>query len=554
MTDQNPVVQLCEFNLWIRKGSSRIQVLKNLSLSIHAGERWGIAGESGAGKSMTMYSLLSLLPEKSTEVSGKILYRSRDGSMEELLQIPYKKRHAYCANHAAVILQDSINALNPFERIEKQWIPTVRLHHPEMEESTIRAHLLERMERFGIAGGEEVLRKYPHQLSGGMKQRIAIAMALESNAGILIADEPTTSLDTVNQRKIISFIDEICRTEHLTLLYISHNLGIVQHLCTHAAILKDGEITGQGKLEDVFFRTESGYTAQLIRETEKLYSSAGRQKDFNSADKSGQEELLRVENVTKTFPKMAGGFRKSTFTAAEKISFSVHKGEIIGLLGESGCGKSTLAKVITGLIPPTSGNVFFRDTIISGLDSHAYRPFRRSVQMIFQNPFDSLDPRMKVRNILLEPLRLWKIGKTKEEREKTILQMCRDCGLSEASLEKYPTEFSGGQLQRIAIARALLVRPEFLIADEIVSALDVSVQNQILELLLQMKEKYGLTILFITHDLAVIRRISDRVMVMQGGHLLACGRTEEVLDQPEQPYIRSLTDAAFFLRRPAGTN
>ncbi len=271
MTENTPAIQLSNLNLWVRNGKKETQILKDLCLTIHKGERWGVVGESGAGKSMTMYSLTALLPEKSTRTEGEILFAGENGQQENLFEIPYKDRQKYCSEKTALILQDSIHALNPYVKIGQQWKETLHFHHPEVSKREYEKELLDRLERFGIQGGREVLFKYPHQLSGGMKQRIAIGMALESMAKILIADEPTTALDAINQRKVVEYIQKLCTERELTLLYISHNLGIIQEVCTHAVVMKDGEIVETGTIEEIFHHPQKPYTKKLLEETGRLY-------------------------------------------------------------------------------------------------------------------------------------------------------------------------------------------------------------------------------------------------------------------------------------------
>lgn len=541
MTEKKALAVKLEHVSLRTRGKKSVQILSDISLDIRKGERWGIAGASGAGKSMTVYAMTALLPG-SMDAEGRIVFGA-DPFGRNLLDIKRNERHRYCANKVSVILQDSIHALNPYERIDRQWIPTVRLHRPDMSAEEIGVHILERLERFGIAGGAEVLKKYPHQLSGGMRQRVAIAMALESGADILIADEPTTSLDAVNQRKVIAFLDEICRKNHLTLIYITHNLGIIESLCTHVAVLRDGRVEEQGRVADVFHHPANAYTAKLIAETARLYA---RRAKLPAAG----ETILSVSHVTKCFRRTGRRGETERFDAVRDVSFSMRRGEILGLLGESGCGKTTLARMILGLEKSDEESISYKGREIGSLGEKRFRPIRREIQMVFQDPFGSLDPRSRVHDLLMEPLAVWGIGSGKAERERMIREMCRECGLPDDTPDQYPTTFSGGQLQRIAIARALLVRPELLVADEIVSALDAAVQNQVLELLLRMKEKYGLTILFITHDLAVIRRISDRVMVMREGKIIASGTNDEILECAEDPYIRELRDASFILGVP----
>ena len=499
---ENPesAVQISHLSLWLRNGRQEVRILDDISLDIRRGERWGIAGESGAGKSMTVYSMTALLPFKGTRMEGAIRY-GKDENRTNLLDIPYRDRHRYCSDRVSVILQDAINALNPFERIDRQWIPTAKLHHPDMQREDLYPHLLERLERFGVAGGMEVLKKYPHQLSGGMRQRIAIAMALESDADILIADEPTTSLDA-------------------------------------------------GKICVLFHAPKHPYTEKLVSETESLYTESGRRSGsaVDKLKKGGKPDagtLMEVAHLSKHFRRMDRKNRKDAFAAVDDVSFTIRKGEVLGLLGESGCGKSTLARMLLGLIRPDGGVITYGGKDISRLHESAFRPLRRELQMIFQNPFDSLDPRMKVKDLLMEPLTIWRIGTDEKERIDMIREMTGECGLPDDIFGKRPGEFSGGQLQRIAIARALLVRPRFLVADEIVSALDVPVQNEILNLLTGMQRRYGLTVLFITHDLAVIRKVSDRIMIMKEGRLLGHVAAGDDEGQITDPYFRALSEAAF---------
>lgn len=534
MTDDSNVIEVTNFSLSLKQNKVTTEILKDISISVKKGERWGITGESGAGKSMLIYALASLLPEQSIETTGSIQLTDRDQCMELLAQ-PYRKRRAVCAKRLAMILQDSINALNPFETIEHQWKETVLFHHPEKKRQRLDLHFQERLKQFGLMNDRDILKKYPHQLSGGMKQRIAIAMALESNADILIADEPTTSLDSVNQRKLIEYIENICRQRQMTLLYISHNPGIIQKLCTHVAIMKAGELVESGKVEEILKHPKTDIARHLLGETKKLYKKRRKENVLLAQE----EEVLRIEKVDKYF---------SNKKILNTVSFQLYQGEILGVLGVSGCGKSTLAKMILGLLSPDSGEIYYREKRIDHLTDRGYRPFRKEIQMVFQNPFDCLDPGKKILDLLMEPLKIWESKRSIRDKRNMVKQVCKDCGLTERCLDRYPGEFSGGQLQRIALARALVMSPDVLVADEIVSALDVSVQNQILQMLRRLKRKYGLSVLFITHDLAVMRAVADRVMVVENGEIVQIGEAEYILEQSRNELVRNLREAAFYIK------
>lgn len=519
------VSNLC---LDIKSGRKRTAILKNVSFRLHQGQRLGIIGNSGAGKSMTMYALTNLLPEKTTEMTGSIVYYGEN----DILKMKRKEKRRYCSEHTAIILQDSLNALNPYRTIYSQMEENILHFHP-MDKAAAGKRIREMMEVIGISSDVQTLNKYPRQFSGGMRQRIAIAMALESNAKILIADEPTTALDAINQMNFVRFLDKICRERNLALLFISHNPGLVSMLCEDVLVMKKGEVVDRGPSAEVFERQRDTFDGG---KKDELYS--------HMTDKPSGRPVLEIKDIRKKYVvKHFGMNGMHVFPAVRGISFKLYPGETLGLVGESGCGKSTLAKMMVKLLEPDDGEIYYRDRLVSSMQIGEFRRIRPKVQLIQQNPFNSLDPEMKIFDILSEGIRVHHIPTDGRSIREYLTKILEDCGLQEEYLQRYPHEFSGGQLQRIAIARAIALRPEIVIADEIVSALDVSVQGQIMELLMRLKNERGMSVIFISHDLCVVRSISDRILVMKDGEIVDSGSTEYIFEKSECPYTLALKDA-----------
>lgn len=526
------ILEVQDLCLNIRNGKKISSILKNISFNLHSGQHLGIIGNSGAGKSMTMYALANLLPERTTEITGRIVY---DGG-QDILKMSKKEKRSFCAEKTAIVLQDSINALNPYRKIYTQLEENILHFHPD-EKGNVRKRIEEMMDIVGLSSDASILNRYPGQFSGGMRQRIAIAMALESNARILIADEPTTSLDAVNQMNLVRFLKKICTERHLTLLFISHNPGIVSMLCEDVLVMKNGEIIDRGKTVEVFERHRAVFDSGQ-RSTTKTGS-------IKNTEKKERSCVLNVINLQKHYViKHRFGMRpEHVFPAVRGVTFDLDCGETLGLVGESGCGKSTLAKMIVGLLEPDSGKIMYQGQNIGKMGKREFRKLRPQIQLIQQNPFGCLDPEMKISDLLTEGIRTHHIQTDRLSIREYLIGILKDCGLAEEFLDRYPHEFSGGQLQRLAIARAIALRPQIVIADEIVSALDVSIQGQILDLLIRLKNERNMSVIFISHDLHVVRRISDRIMVMKDGNIVDSGSTEYIFEQSKHPYTTALKDA-----------
>jgi len=500
-----------------------VRAVDDLSFALEAGQTLGIVGESGSGKSVCCYALLGLIPTPPGRVSGSAVFEGRD-----LLACTHNELRQVRGNRIAMIFQDPMTCLNPYLTVGEQMIEPL-LYHRGQSRTQARARAIELLGEVGIRDPHSTIDAYPHQFSGGMRQRVMIAMALIAEPTLLIADEPTTALDVTVQKQILELIDQLRRKHHLAVIFISHDLGVVTNLADHVLVMQQGKCVETGSADAVFNTPQHAYTRAL------LAAIAHGPKPV--ASQAQQTPLLDVQQLTTRF-----GHGEHSLLAVDNVSFQLKRGEVLGLVGESGSGKSTLGRSLLNLIAPTSGSVQFDGRELVGLDQAEMKPLRRRMQMIFQDPYASLNPRMTIFDTLAEPLLLHGIA-TPKSVQAQVLQLMDEVGLARAYVRKYPHEFSGGQRQRIAIGRAIATKPEFVVADEPVSALDVTIQQQILELLLSLVERHRLSMLFVSHDLAVVRYLCDRVMVMRNGKLLEINNTETLWAQPGNEYTRILLSA-----------
>jgi ABC-type microcin C transport system duplicated ATPase subunit YejF len=512
-----------------------IKAVDDVSFSVDAGETLAIVGESGSGKSVTCYSLLNLLPKPPAVIeAGTALF---DG--EDLLSCSSARMRQFRGNDIAVIFQDPMTSLNPFISIGEQLIEPL-IYHPDKsrikDRKTARKLAIELLDEVGISDPETRFDCYPHEFSGGMRQRVMIAMALINKPRLLICDEPTTALDVTIQAQILELIKKLQKTRNVAVIFISHDLGVVAGIADKVMVMCEGTIREAADTESIFYNSQNDYTKKLlaaIPEGPKVLESRAEE----------NKPLVEVRDLKTYFnnsSKSTDG--RQTIKAVDGVSLDIKHGEILGLVGESGSGKSTLGRSILQLAPTTSGTVCFDGTLLNDLNPRQLVPWRRRMQMIFQDPYASLNPRMTVYETLTEPL-LYHGLADKTTIDQQVHQLMDDVGLAHSQMRKYPHEFSGGQRQRIAIGRAIATKPELIIADEPVSALDVTIQAQVLDLILELVERHNLTMLFISHDLSVVRTISDRVMVMNKGLIIESGDTETLWANPQQEYTRELLRA-----------
>ena len=501
-----------------------VQAVDDVSFAVSQGQTLGIVGESGSGKSVCCYALLGLIPMPPGRLDGgQALFDGRD-----LLTLPPAELRRVRGNEIAMIFQDPMTCLNPFLTVGEQMMEPL-LYHRGASRPQARERALALLEEVGIREPQRSIDAYPHQFSGGMRQRVMIAMALIAEPRLLIADEPTTALDVTVQQQILQLIAELRARRNLALIFISHDLGVVSALANDVLVMQRGRAVEQGPTTQLFAAPRSDYTRQLL---------AAIPRGAKTAPSLAQPQpLLEVRGLTAEFRSQQG-----TLRAVDDVSFDLRRGEVIGLVGESGSGKSTLGRSLLGLVR-ASGSVRYAGEEMFGKTSAEWRPWRRHMQMIFQDPYASLNPRMTIFDTLAEPL-LWHGLADHGSVERSVLALMDDVGLARAYVRKYPHEFSGGQRQRIAIGRALATKPEFVVADEPGSALDVTIQKQILELLQQLVARHGLSMLFISHDLAVVRSLCDRVLVLRGGRLVEQAATEQLWAAPATDYTRQLLAAA----------
>ena len=525
----NTLLEFTKLNVTFRQDGQVVHAVRDVSFTVGKGETVALVGESGSGKSVTALSTVSLLPE-SAEITGSVTYAG-----EEMVGASDNRLRHVRGNDISFIFQEPMTSLNPLHTLEKQ-IGESLLVHQGLKGDKARERTLELLHKCGIHEPERRLRSYPHELSGGQRQRVMIAMALANGPDLLIADEPTTALDVTIQAQILDLLYDLKQTEDMSLLFITHDLGIVRRIADRVCVMQNGEIVEQGPTKALFDNPKHPYTQKLLGA-----EAAGRPDPVPE----GAVEIARTQDLRIWFPVYKGLLRRvdGHIKAVNAASISVRAGETLGIVGESGSGKTTLALAIMRLIS-SDGPIHFDGDPIHTRRGSGMRGLRRDMQIVFQDPYGSLSPRMSVEEIISEGLGVHKVEGGENKRQ-LVAEIMDEVGLDPATMHRYPHEFSGGQRQRIAIARAMILRPKLLVLDEPTSALDMTVQVQIVELLRALQRKHGLAYLFISHDLKVVRALAHKVMVMKRGDVVEAGTADEIFDNPQTAYTRALMKAAF---------
>jgi len=526
-----PLLQVQDLSIAFGHGENSNLVVSGVSFDLYAGETLAMVGESGSGKSLTAHAILQLLPYPlANHPSGKILFEGKD-----LLQLPEKKMRGIRGNRISMIFQEPMNALNPLHTVEKQ-VGEIICQHRGIRKAEARPLVIELLSKVLIPEPERRLSAYPHELSGGQRQRVMIAMALANEPDVLIADEPTTALDVTVQKEILELLRSLQQQRKLAMLFITHDLGIVRQVANRVVVLKEGQVVESDECRALFANPRQAYTRLLI--DSELAGVPATVESFNDVP------LLRVAGLGVSFPLAKSVFGKTlkSFHAVKEASFSILPGTTLGIVGESGSGKSTIALAILRLLK-SKGEIYFRGADISRYPERKLRPLRKNFQIVFQDPFTSLSPRMTAEEVIAEGL-LVHTRISRSERQQRVVDVMQEVGLDPDTRHRYPHEFSGGQRQRIAIARALILNPDLILLDEPTSALDKSVQLQVVDLLRKLQVERGLSYLFISHDLAVIRALSHRIIVMKEGEIIEQGDAETLLNQPGEPYTQALLAAA----------
>ena len=530
MSDSDILIDVRDLAVEFVSGELKQRVVENVNFSIKRGETLALVGESGSGKSVTAHSILRLLPYPlARHPSGSIHYDGQD-----LLKLDENKLRKIRGNRIAMVFQEPMSSLNPLHCIEKQ-INEVLALHKGLTGKAATTRTLELLDLVGIPEPRKRLKAYPHELSGGQRQRVMIAMALANEPELLIADEPTTALDVTVQLKILELLKDLQARMGMSMLLISHDLNLVRRIAHRVCVMQRGQIVEQASCEQLFHAPQHSYTQELL----------GAEPSGKPVDLPAGEPLLEVDDLRVWFPIKKGLLRRTVdyVKAVDGIDFSLPRGQTLGIVGESGSGKSTLGLAILRLLG-SRGAIRFQGQALEGLSQHEVRPLRRQMQVVFQDPFGSLSPRMTVSMIVGEGLRIHRMG-TAAEQEQAIIEALLEVGLDPETRHRYPHEFSGGQRQRIAIARALVLKPALILLDEPTSALDRTVQRQVVELLRTLQAKYNLTYLFISHDLAVVRALSHHLIVVKEGQVVEQGPADAIFAAPQHIYTQQLLEAAF---------
>tara|TARA_B000000557_G_scaffold205944_1_gene171521 strand:+ start:1365 stop:3161 length:1797 start_codon:yes stop_codon:yes gene_type:complete len=556
-----------------------VKAVNDVSFTLNKGETIGIVGESGSGKSVTSLSAMRLIPSPPGKISnGNIIYHDGDSKIN-LLNISEQKMRSYRGNDIAMIFQEPMTSLNPVFTCGDQVTEAIILHQ-NLDKKEAKKLAISLFKEVELPDPERIFSTYPHQISGGQKQRVMIAMAMSCKPSVLIADEPTTALDVTVQKTILELMQALQREHDMGIMFITHDLGVIAELADKVVVMYKGKIVEQGNVWDIFTNPSHPYTKGLLAcrpPLNKRYKFLPTVSDFMTVDKNGnivdnnisvseftksleisseerqdkhkkifsEKPILKIKNLKTFFPIRNGFFGGITdyVKAVNNVSFDVFPGETLGLVGESGCGKTTIGRTIMRLEEPTDGVMIYNEKNVSKMNAKQLRDFRKEVQIIFQDPYSSLNPRMTIGNAIMEPMKVHNILKNDEERKARVEELLSRVSLDPSHFYRYPHEFSGGQRQRIGIARALAVNPKFIICDESVSALDVSVQAQVLNLLNELKDEFGLTYIFISHDLSVVKYMSDRMVVMQNGKVEEMGDADQIYNNPKTQYTKKLIDA-----------
>jgi len=556
------ILEIKKFSLELKQDENWNAILSSLSFSLQKGETVGVVGESGSGKSVTALSIMQLLSKKGARVTeGGIFFDENTSHSSSLTSFNItgaseKAMQQIRGNRIAMIFQEPMTSLNPVIKCGKQ-VAEALLLHTGMSHKKAKQKTIELFYDVQLPDPEKVYQKYPHELSGGQKQRVMIAMAMSCNPDILIADEPTTALDVTVQKNILELLKQLQEKYGMSIIFISHDLGVVAQIAHRVLVMYKGVIVEQGDVQSIFKNPQHSYTKGLLACRPKLDEKPYRlptigdemmkrlDDEMMKRLDDENEPLFQIQNLYKRYPvRKKKLFEQQTyFQALENINLTIYEGETLGLVGESGCGKTTLGRTLLRLIEPDSGNIYYKGNNLTEFSLSSMRRLRKDIQMILQDPYSSLNQRLTIGQMLLEPMKVHRILSSDRERKKRAIELLERVGMGEAHLHRYPHEFSGGQRQRIAIARALTVNPKFIICDESVSALDVSVQAQVLNLLNDLKQWFRLTYLFISHDLSVVKYMSDRIAVMQRGKIVELNDAEEIYRNPQTEYTKRLIEA-----------